>query len=99
MGEQLTAVTLPNSFSIEDLHRILDKDGDGELDKTEFIDGMQCLVYADDFQRHCLLALAVAELKRDLRRIGKRIDSNFHTIDQAVKQLNSGDFDSQEWSC
>merc|ERR1719421_1087015 len=37
----LEEVELPYAFSLEDLHTMLDKDGDGELSAAEFFIGMR----------------------------------------------------------
>merc|ERR1719375_2069125 len=67
--EALQCVDLPVGFSMSELHCMLDKDGDGELTKGEFGQGMKRLIFSNDFQRQCLLQLAVAQQKRKLNQL------------------------------
>merc|ERR1719253_1698114 len=64
--EALEHVELPYGFSMSELHCMLDKDGDGELTKGEFGQGMKRLIFSNDFQRTTLLMLAIAQSKRKL---------------------------------
>merc|ERR1712139_492354 len=58
--EALAMIELPTGFSMLELHCMLDKDGDGELTKAEFGQGMRRIIFSNDFQRQCLLQLSVA---------------------------------------
>jgi len=79
--EALSCIDLPTGFSMSELHCMLDKDGDGELTKFEFGQGMRRLIFCNDFQRQCLLMLAVAQQKRKLYEMRNQIEEEFGKID------------------
>lgn len=80
----LEEVELPYAFSLEDLHTMLDKDGDGELSAAEFFIGMRRLVFSNDFQRECIQMHAVQQVKRKIFEVREEMQEN---SEQMTKRL------------
>lgn len=78
--EMLKEINLPSSFSVTDMHLMLDKDGDGELTEEEFADGMYDLVYSNDFQRQCILLRSLANAKRNLHDFRTEVKREFRDL-------------------
>jgi voltage-gated sodium channel len=87
LKEALEAVDVPLGFSMGELHCMLDKDGDGELTKGEFSQGMKRLIFSNDFQRQCLLMLAVAQQKRKLYEVKVGIDEEVGILKEKIDRL------------
>jgi len=84
--EALYLVELPHGFSMQELHCMLDKDGDGELTKAEFHQGMKRLIFSNDFQRQCLLQLAVAQQKRRLHSLSVDVSNQLEVMSRQMKE-------------
>lgn len=78
--QMLKEINLPASFSVTDMHLMLDKDGDGELTEEEFADGMYDLVYSNDFQRQCILLRSLANAKRNLHEFRSEVTREFKDL-------------------
>jgi len=85
--DALASVDLPTGFSMLELHCMLDKDGDGELTKFEFGQGMKRLIFSNDFQRQCLLQLAMAQQKRKMHEFRLSVEEELASLKQAMDQL------------
>lgn len=85
--ECLSYVDLPPQFSMLELHCMLDKDGDGELSKAEFAQGMRRLIWCDDFQRQCLLMLAIAQVKRKNYDMKVDFEMRLDTLIELVEDM------------
>jgi voltage-gated sodium channel len=84
LKEALAAVDLPSGFNMLELHCMLDKDGDGELTKAEFAQGMKRLIFCNDFHRQCLLALSVAQQKRKLFELREEMVSMMDDLTEKI---------------
>lgn len=62
----LDEIDLPPGFKGEDLHLMLDPDGNGELSPEEFINGMYQLIFCNEFQRECLTKHSINHVKHAL---------------------------------
>jgi len=82
--DALGSVDLPVGFSMIELHCMLDKDGDGSLTKFEFGQGMRRLIFSNDFQRQCLMMLAVAQQKRKLFDVRSEIIEKLEEVEQGL---------------
>jgi len=87
LKEVLEAIDLPYAFHLSDLHCMLDKDGDGELDKVEFFTGMHRLVFSNDFHRQCLMSLAIAQQKRKLFELKLEMEDSFKEVNAKLDIL------------
>jgi hypothetical protein len=76
----LDEVELPYAFTLDDLHTLLDKDGDGELSAAEFFVGMRRLVFSNDFQRECVLVHAVQQVKRKIFEMREEMHEEFEKV-------------------
>lgn len=65
LRELMKTIDLPNGFSFQDFHEMIDSDGNGLLSKREFVQGMLRLIQGDIFQQACLNQLLVAKLKSE----------------------------------
>lgn len=61
--EAFRSVELPRSFELQDLHLVFDEDQNGTVNKDELVKGMFRLIFNNDFQRHCCIELAIAQVK------------------------------------
>jgi len=87
LQEALSCCDLPAGFSMGELHCMLDKDGDGELTKGEFQQGMKRMIFSNDFQRQCLLSLGVAQTKRKLYQMKQDLADEFTNIHDKIDKL------------
>jgi hypothetical protein len=85
--EALASCDLPVGFSALELHCMLDKDGDGELSKFEFQQGMRRLIFSNEFQRQCLLSLAIAQQKRKMCVLKQDMSEGFRKINDKLIDL------------
>merc|ERR1712217_395590 len=69
----LSQVKMPPAFSLADLHNILDTDGNCEITREEFIDGMGSVVFSSDFERYCTILLTTSDLRRRMRTIAQDV--------------------------
>ncbi|CAJ1339866.1 unnamed protein product [Effrenium voratum] len=61
------ALNLPPGFEATDLFCLLDRDGDGALDRFEFLLGICRLIWCDEFQSQCLMNYGIAKVREDIR--------------------------------
>lgn len=91
MNEQLNrtlrALEFPQGFTAAELHCMLDKDGDCNMSKQEFDGSVRTLLASNDFQRHCLLMLSVAEHKRKLFEFRCGLDEQFEYMNSKIDSL------------
>lgn len=85
--DALCSVELPAGFDMLELHCMLDKDGDGELTKSEFQQGMRRLIFSNDFQRQCLMMLAVAQQKRKLCSLRSWLETEFENFGKKFEAM------------
>jgi len=90
LREALDMVELPFAFKMSDLHTMLDKDGDGELSKSEFYIGMKRLIFSNEFQSQCLIMLAIAQSKRRVTDFRYMAEENFGGIHAQMLELKLG---------
>ncbi|CAK9071885.1 Voltage-dependent T-type calcium channel subunit alpha-1I (Voltage-gated calcium channel subunit alpha Cav3.3) (Ca(v)3.3) [Durusdinium trenchii] len=62
------ALNLPPGFEAKDLFGLLDADGDGVLDRYEFLLGICRLIWCDDFQSKCLMSYQISQVREEGRR-------------------------------
>jgi len=63
------ALNLPPGFEAKDLFALLDSDGNGVLDRYEFLLGICRLIWCDEFQSQCLLNYAISQVREDIRSL------------------------------
>eukprot|EP00435_Cladocopium_sp_Y103_P069510 s522_g33.t1 len=63
------ALNLPPGFEAKDLFTLLDCDGNGQLDRYEFLLGICRLIWCDEFQSQCLQNHAISLVRQELRCI------------------------------
>jgi len=80
LNNMLNLVDLPWGFTLGDLHTMLDKDGDGELSKSEFFVSMKRLIFSGEFQRECVLLLAVSQSKRKMYAMKHEMEERFDKL-------------------
>jgi len=83
----LEHMSLPFSFSLTELHTMLDKDGDGALTKLEFFTGMRRLIFSNEFQRQCLVSLSSAQIKRKLFEVKSELEDGFKGLTSRLDTL------------
>jgi voltage-gated sodium channel len=89
-GEMLARIELPKGFSLSDLHLMLDQNVDKSLTEGEFVDGMYRLIYSDDYQRMCMIQLAMAQLKHQVsQQLGLLRQDTKHLIESSFVQVAS----------
>lgn len=71
--EIFAALNLPPGFDAADLFGLLDADGNGVLDRYEFLIGICRLIWCDEFQSQCLLNYGMAKVRQDLRNLHKDV--------------------------
>ncbi|CAK9106496.1 unnamed protein product [Durusdinium trenchii] len=68
-AEIFAALNLPPGFEAKDLFGLLDTDGNGVLDRYEFLLGICRLIWCDDFQSKCLMNHQIAQVREDIRSL------------------------------
>eukprot|EP00439_Symbiodinium_sp_Y106_P012914 s4321_g1.t2 len=63
--EIFAALNLPPGFDAADLFGLLDADGNGVLDRYEFLIGICRLIWCDEFQSQCLLNYGMAKVRQE----------------------------------
>ncbi|CAE7435229.1 Catsper1 [Symbiodinium natans] len=72
-SEIFAALNLPPGFDASDLFGLLDDDGNGVLDRYEFLLGICRLIWCDEFQSQCLLNYGIAKVRQDVRNLHKEV--------------------------
>lgn len=68
-AEIFAALNLPPGFEAKDLFTLLDSDGNGQLDRYEFLLGICRLIWCDEFQSQCLQNHAISLVREDIRSL------------------------------
>mmetsp|Transcript_964 Transcript_964/g.1554 ORF Transcript_964/g.1554 Transcript_964/m.1554 type:complete len:685 (+) Transcript_964:34-2088(+) len=68
-AEIFAALNLPPGFEAKDLFSLLDSDGNGQLDRYEFLLGICRLIWCDEFQSQCLQNHAISLVREDIRSL------------------------------
>jgi hypothetical protein len=86
----LKQIDVPQSFTVQDIHLMLDRDGDGQLTEEEFTEGMYDMVYNNSFQTQCTLQLSSAMQKRKIYELRTLVESLFGELKSDIRKLAEG---------
>jgi hypothetical protein len=86
--ETLSQLDMPKGFDLGDLYLILDQNLDHKLTKEEFINGMFRLTYSNDFQRLCIVQLAIAQTKEMIAQVCGEMRGSFSSIARDIAALH-----------
>ncbi|CAK9111561.1 unnamed protein product [Durusdinium trenchii] len=82
------ALNLPPGFEAKDLFGLLDADGDGVLDRYEFLLGICRLIWCDDFQSKCLMSYQISQVREDIRALRSSVlDLSQSKVDSISEDL------------
>merc|ERR1719282_972741 len=79
-------LNMPLGFTMEDLQAMLDEDQDGSIKHKEFVQGLQRLIYCNEFQHVCLAKLERARLLHNIKRTNMQLNS---FKEELVKHIDS----------
>mmetsp|Transcript_23628 Transcript_23628/g.43854 ORF Transcript_23628/g.43854 Transcript_23628/m.43854 type:complete len:631 (-) Transcript_23628:30-1922(-) len=87
---------LPHGYSLEELFVMLDVDGNGDLSKLEFVQGIMRLIYCNQFQRDCLFRTAIGEVKMAVSKSEEKLRQSFkqelqETCTRLISVVKQGD--------
>lgn len=89
LGELLRSIDLPSAWSADEFLYMLDNNGDGALQKSEFTTGFFRLLSSNSFQQRCIMQSSINSAKRQMMGINTDIQSKLSALQTDICSIKS----------